>query len=255
MKTSLFCSNLGDALWVTPLVRHFPDLTVLMRKGDRRAEATAPIFDGIAKVELIDDPNETPKAWMQAHVTQRILVAQGLSGPSIPFIKLTQDEIDWAKKELATFVNPIVFINGNSANGKSNPRAEYVRPPVAALQELVNHYKTKGFTPLQFGPSPTFYDQDAFEPLEGCIPIRGLPIRKLAASYHVIGKMVSGDTGDYHLMLAAGGHATVLVPPHSDSFGYRYWDLLYDSTCWGDETPRVEYILHKDWERAKEAYQ
>ncbi len=253
-SVDIFCSNLGDALWVTPLARYLPNLTVRIRKGDRRAEATAPIFENLCKVELVDSPNETLKVPGYGHVTQRIIGAWGFEGQrSIPEIRLTEGELAWARSYLNAYKNPIVFINGSSAASLS-PRAAYVRPPVAALQALVDHYKTKGFTPIQFGVSAGFYDVDTFEPLNGTVVIRGLSVRQLAACYAIIGKYIGGDTGDYHLVLAVGGHATCLVPQHSDGFGYRHWDLLYDDICWGAEEPRVQYLLHSQWELAKEIY-
>lgn len=250
MITADLCgANLGDALWLTPLAKRC-DLTVRMCAGDKRSALTAPIFDGLAKVEFVDRPGDTLKTQSRKHVTQCILEAYGFSGSSIPEVKLTPGEIDWAKGYLSAYPKPLAFVNGNSANG-TNPRAEYVRPPVAALNALVAHYTGRGYTCLQFGPAADFYDKDMFEPLIGTVAIRGLNVRQLAACYHVIGKLISGDTGDYHLMLAVKGVTVTLVPHHSDSFGYRHYDLLYDSDCWGPETPRCAYLHHSDWELAK----
>ncbi len=88
---------------------------------------------------------------------------------------------------------------------------------------------------------------DIVEPIDGIMQVRGLSVRQLAAVYHIIGKLISPDTGDYHLMLAVGGKAVCLAPAHSDQFGYRHWDLHYDALCWGEERPRVRYIQHDDY--------
>ena len=44
-----------------------------------------------------------------------------------------------------------------------------------------------------------------------------------------------------------GGKVACLTPPPSDIYGYHHWDLHLDATCWGDERPRVRYVLHDDW--------
>ena len=77
--------------------------------------------------------------------------------------------------------------------------------------------------------------------------MRGLTVRQLAAFYHVIGKLVTGDSGDYHLMLGVGGKVACLIPPNNPQMGYLHWDLLYSPVCWGGEKARVRYCMHEDW--------
>lgn len=246
--------NLGDTLWVTPLTRYIPDLTVQMLAHDARSRATAPILEGLpCAVEWVERTTETPKAPIRAHVTQQILAAYGHGGkPSIPRVVLKAAEIEWAIEYLASqgvkdLRRAVAVTAHNSGSGDpTNHRAHYVRPPAAVMQALVGFWRQGGRnTVVQFGPAPTYHDKDPFEALPGAVVIRGLSVRQLAACYHVIGRFIGGDSGDYHLMLAVGGKAACLVPPHSDPMGYRHWDLLYDQACWGDERPRVMYALHE----------
>lgn len=246
--------NLGDTLWVTPLARYIPDLTVQMLAHDARSRATAPILEGICPVEFTNTTWETPKDHTkQVHVTQQILAAYGHGGkPSIPKVVFKGEEVLWALSYLKTLgvnVNKAVaFTNHNSGSGDpTNHRAHYVRPPSDIIKTLARFWKAAGYDVVQFGPAPTYHDKDPFDPIPDAIQIRGLTVRQLAACYHVIDNFIGGDSGDYHLMLATGGRAAVLVPPHSDQWGYRHWDLLYDKTCWGEEKPRVKYSLHQDW--------
>lgn len=253
IRASIFGGNLGDTLWVTPLSRYFPDneLIVQMRGPDAKARATAPILEGLAlKVEWVDSPSDTPRAPVKAHITQQILTYYGLGGkPSIPRIVLRAEEIMWAMEHLRPYGNKMVaIINHNSASADpTNHRAHYVRGNPEAMRMLARFWMGAGYNVLQFGPAPSYYTNDPFIPIKEATWIRGLSVRELAACYHIIGKLISGDTGDYHLMLAVGGRAAVLVPPHSDAMGYRHWDLLYDQVCWGDERPRVRYALHSDY--------
>ena len=245
--------NLGDTLWVTPLTCYVPDLVVQMLGGDARSRATAPILECLCPVEFVDRTTETPKAPIRAHVTQQILTAYGHGGkPSIPCVILKAAEVLWAVnylKDLGYRPGDIAITNHNSGSGDpTNLRAHYVRPPTEVMNTLAKFWLRGGTHKVfQFGPSPMYHDRDPFEALPGTVVVRGLSVRELAACYHVIGRLISGDTGDYHLMLAVGGKAACLVPPHSDQMGYRYWDLHYDSICWGGERPGVRYALHNDW--------
>lgn len=253
---SIWGCNLGDTLWVTPLTRYLPDLVVQMLAHDVRSRATAPILEGLpCEVQFVEKTTETPKASIRAHVTQQILAAYGHVGkPSVPRVILKADEVRWAFEFLHSMgvsrsSRAIAVTNHNSGSGDpTNHRAHYVRPPSEVMRALVGFWRQGGRnTVVQFGPAPTYHDKDPFESLPGVTVIRGLSVRQLAACYHVIGRFIGGDSGDYHLMLAVGGKAACLVPQHSDPMGYRHWDLLYDKVCWGEERPRVRYALHGDY--------
>ena len=250
-KVSFGGGNLGDMLWLTPLARHVPDLTVQLRKGDKRALAVSPIFDGLCNVEFVDNPQDPNKSKLDVHTTQKILYAYGLlDRNAIPAIKLKEEEITWAKERLKDYPNPIAIINNNSGtNDITNYRAKYVCPPHQYIQEIADFYKANGRTVLQFGPSADYYDRDPFVPIYGAVEIRGLTVRQLAACYHVIGEMISGDTGDYHLMLAVGGKCITLVPHENFQLGYIYSDLLYGYAAddWKGEPVRVMYLNHEDY--------
>jgi hypothetical protein len=250
---SVYGGNLGDTLWLTPLAR-YEDLTVWMRGDDTKARSVAPILDGVCSVVLKPNPPETLKAPIRAHVTQQILAAYGHGGkPSIPRVILRPDEVQWAVdyvKGVTGGHSSKIVAMVNHCSGSADPtnyRAAYVRGNPAVFESLARFWKGAGYKVLQFGPAPGFYTPDVFTPIEGAIPVRGLSVRQLAAVYHVIGKLISLDTGDRWLMLAVGGKVACLVPPHSDQMGYRHWDLLLDATCWGDERSREGYALHHDW--------
>ncbi len=252
---SVYGGNLGDTLWVTPLARYEPDLTVWMRGDDAKACSVAPILDGLCKVRLEPNPPETRKAPIRAHVTQQILAAYSdhVGKPSIPRVLLKAEEVAWAVdyvKGITGGHSHKVVALVNHCSGSADPtnyRAHYVRGNPAAFESIARFWRGAGYKVLQFGPAPGFYTPDVFTPIEGTIPVRGLNVRQLAAVYHIVGKLIGVDSGDYHLMLAVGGKVACLIPPHSDQFGYRHWDLHYDSVCWGNERPRVRYIPHDQW--------
>jgi hypothetical protein len=258
IKVPVFGGNLGDFLWVTPLSKHFPDMVVQVLANDKKSQLTAPIFDGICKVEFVQTTTPTPRDnSVSIHITQRILSAYDKKGKSIPYVKITEEEKEWAKNFLISkninINRCMAFINHNSGSGdETNTRGKYVRPDPKIIKDLAAFWAEKNNVSIvQFGPDPKFYEKDPFDPIPNAVHIRGLNIRQLAACYSLIGRMVSGDTGDYHLMLAVGGKVFCLVPPHSDEYGYKHWDLLYNDNCWDGEDPRVLYCLHENWEFLK----
>lgn len=256
---SIYGANLGDTLWVTPLARYVPDLVVWMRMNDTKAERTSAILQYTCARVIQADPPETRKAPIKGHVTQQILTAYGHGGkPSIPKITFGPGELEWAIDYLRktvggkTPMNKVIGMVTHTSGWRdpSNQRAQYVRGASEMYSKVAAFWRGAGYTILQFGPDPDFYSTDIVEPLEGAVLVRGLSVRQLAAVYHVVGRLISPDTGDYHLMLAVGGKVACLTPPHSSQLGYLHWDLHYDSVCWGDEAPRVRYILHEDYTNA-----
>lgn len=237
--------SLGDALWLTPAICELKNKNcnvVVQMHDTEQCRWTSPIFKNLCEVQFVSSPPERLYITNhdETHSAQRVLNELKLSNINcIPKIILDRDEIDWAKNLINDYPNPIVFINDNS--GTSDPtnfRAKYVKPPEALIQENVDIFLKSGHTPLQFGN----IDDKKFSPLNNTVKIRGLNVRQLAACYYLIRQMISGDTGDYHLMLAANGFCLVYVPNESNMFGYKYTDLHYVPALWKNENVRVRYI-------------
>jgi hypothetical protein len=233
--------SLGDALLLTAPMKIHNDITVQMGKDQQSREVSA-IYNGIANVEFVDRPIKELYHINNdlTHHAQRLLNQLKITEVNcIPKILVTKDEKDWAQEFLKDYKNPLVVINDNSGcHDKNNPRASYVRPPVVLMQQVANDYLKQGFELLQFGRK----EDDRFTPLENTKKIRGLTIRQLAACYSVIGNILTGDTGDYHLMLSVGGSAVVLCPLESVPMGYLYHELHYKPALWKDEKVRVQYV-------------
>lgn len=239
------CANLGDNLWITPLFKNGVKGSVTF-SDTPRTRSIARIFDGLADVDFVPLVENVQKSADETHEAQRILNCWDRTDVNcIPEIKITKEEIEGAQAFLSPYKNPIVVIADNS--GSSDPknyRASVVRPPIPYMQYLCDQ-AAKRYTPLQFGLSPNYYGQGIsnFTKLNGTVEIRGLPLRQLAACYHVCGKYIGGDTGDYHLMLSVGGKAMVSIP--HECRGYQYRRLLYTEELWKGEPVRVKYFLHR----------
>lgn len=236
--------SLGDALWLTPIMKARKDIIVQMHP-DQQSRDVSVVYNGLAQVEFTDNPAE--KLYHinneQTHYAQKALNQLGITEVNcLPEILLTKEEIEWGREFLKQYEDKklLIILNDNSGHkDPTNIRARYVQPRASLMQQLVNNYIEKeGYTILQFGRK----EDDRFTPLDNTIKIRGLNIRQLAACYALIGQIISSDTGDYHLMLSVGGKALVLVPPESKELGYVYKELHYTPELFKGETVRARYI-------------
>lgn len=215
----------GDCLFISAVFRHRRGKVIL--HNDLQSREVATVFNGIAEVEFSDNPPERPDkdCKLPIHRAEKILRSVGIySRICAPYVKLTKDEIDWAKEFLKDFKDPVLVVNNNSGDfDPNNTRAHYVRPPVKVMQKIINNIIFEGRTPLQFG----LKDPAKFTKLDNAVHIQGLNIRQSLACCKVIGVYVGGDTGWEHAMLSVGGYCTTLIPNESKELGYIYSDLLY----------------------------
>jgi hypothetical protein len=239
--------SLGDILWMTSICRYVENVKLLLH-NDEQSKWVGKIFNNLCEVDYVDEPPDRPdniidtnkEPYLSSHRSRKILLSIGIENTvSVPLIKLTFDEIDWARNFLKDYSNPIVVINDNSGTwDKNNIRSLYVRPPINVMQNIIDKLINDKYTPLQFGR----IEDDKFTKLSKAVPIRGLSLRETAACYYIINKYIGGDTGDYHLMLSVGGNANVLIPNESINLGYIYNDLLYKPENFENSVNRVKYI-------------
>lgn len=244
-------SNLGDNLFITPLLNALKNPVVRLH-NDQNCQKIAPLFKYLAEVEFVDENHsfEVSKTKNGKHYTEQILEAHlGNCYKKIcpiPKIKLSDDELNWGKLFISKYKNPIIFINDNSGSwDPGNYRAHYVRPGVEQINSAAQFFLSNGYDILQFGLNEDHWQDTpvSFTPIPNAEIIRGLDVRQLASCYAAIGKMVGGDTGDYHLMLAVGGKTATIIPKESLPYGYIYSDLLYRQDMWRDNNYRVSYFL------------
>jgi len=236
--------GLGDCLFFTASFRNNNGKVIL--HDDEQSKEVSVVFDGIADVEFSLRPPNRPElnCYLPVHRARKIMISLGdESKYCIPFIKLTESEINWGRDFVRNFSNPVVIINNNSGDwDKTNYRAHYVRGNPANIQNLCDNLIKMNYTPLQFG----LKDENKFTKLIGAKYIQGLNIRETASCFYHIKKLIGTDSGLYHLMLSVGGKCLICVPEESKTFGYIYSDLLYSEECFEGEKVRVKYFKHED---------
>jgi hypothetical protein len=222
--------GLGDLLLLTPICTEFPGTVVQLPP---RAERFAPLFHYLARVELTHNPVCTPNVG-DGHFAMRKLRAVGRGGAScIPRMAFAQEEIDKARNFLARFENPVAVVVNCAPTWKHVREMDFAR-----WQEIIDRLGDR-HTLLQFGLSNNIHH------LRGVRPLLDLPVRDLACCFFVIGKYLGVDTGDMHLMLAAGGRVVALVPPSSPLYEHDQWH--YRPEYWGGQPPRIKYVLFDDY--------
>ena len=251
IKLGLNGGSLGDALFLTPAIHALNDKkqeVIVQMYDDSQCRAISTVFDGLCPVEFVSNPSKPLYHINQdkTHYTQRVLNELGLSEYScIPKISLDQKDIDWAREYLKDYKNPLAIVADNSGNfDPSNHRAKYVCPRQSLIQQQVYDWTKEGFTVLYLISG----NRKKFTQLYGSVLIAGLTIRQLAACYHVIGRLISGDTGNYHIALSVGAIALVLSPDESIKMGYLYDELHYKPELWKNEPIRCRYINYNTGE-------
>jgi len=230
-------SNLGDNLGYTALAVLTPCRVHMFDDSCNRC--ISPVFEGICDVvhdngsPTLGAPRSNDPTHIQLPFTQRHLYALGIfDRPAIPKMALKPEEIVKAKEFVAAYPNPCVI--------KCSPRACDVRtPPQEIMAAIVAANPDVSF--LNFGLSKNHAKHNFFNlTVPGITTFLDLPVREQAAIYHVVGRYVGPDTGDYHMMLAVGGKTDVLCPTSSPSYSYRFFH--YNELCWLGETPRARYF-------------
>jgi len=230
-------TNLGDTLGATCLFKKQKGKIVF--KDTPKGKNIASLFNDLAEVEFTklqieDYPDVNTLEPLPR--SQKLLNYFGISDVTcIPKIKISKNEQEWAREFLKDYKNPVAIVA--TTGDKNNYRK--IRPE--AFEELISG--NPQFTFLNFGITKKEFLQDKpnFQPIKHTIEILDLDIRKLAACYSVIKKYIGCDTGDYHLMLAVGGEANVLVPKSNFPI-YHYPLHHYTVDLWKNEPIRVNYM-------------
>ncbi len=204
----------------------------------------ATLYQGLAEVQFVAGPiPNTPETDEPVCFSQRILNAHGIRDASpIPFVEISEQEKRWARDLLAAqgFDDPsklIVWaptVGGARADLPGEHIANYRRLPWDRQQFLLDRARAAGRIHLRFGTRHTqthIYrnHDDRFPGLNTpCLP--DLALRQVAACYAVIGLYEGADTGDHHLMLAAGGYCRTHVPP--STWFYPHVKHHYGPDAW-----------------------
>ena len=102
--------NLSDNLFLTPLMKKFQDIEVEVADEEVNI-SRAQVFNNLANVQIkkaTEIIKTTPITRGKTHISQAILDYYGIEDINyLPFVKVTQEEIEWAKKFLEKFARAV----------------------------------------------------------------------------------------------------------------------------------------------------
>ncbi len=209
--------GLGDTLTITPLATVLGKKAVMLMPEKMRGLSF--IFNGLCQLRFTDNYPIFP--WLGGkHAAAQKLSAFGFHATSpIPAIKLRPEAIEKAKVLLQGFPSPVAFCPTCSRTW------EHVRQRPPLFWKPIIAELSKRYTVCQFG-------RLEYPLVEGAARMPFAEVETLAAMYHLIGNLVSVNTGDYHLMLAVGGRCVVVEPEPLPNGHAISWDY---------QTPRIVY--------------
>lgn len=241
------CSSvaLGDTLCLTPLC--FARKT-LVNLTPFHAPRLASLFDGIAEVKISGRVLPYNATKERNQFAQRILNYYNVSEVNcIPKILIFEKELEEARKILSKYKNPIIFNNYSVILKDSEKSAKHRRLPSEHEKAVLAILVKQEYDILRFRWKPEAAD-------ERINMIIGLDLRVQAACYSLINKYIGIDSGDYYLMLAAGGKAIIFVNNTDNSIPYYQEDWLFLKNLWKNEKVRVKYLKFNDFRAVENGF-
>jgi hypothetical protein len=244
--------NLCDNLFITPIFKAIKD-GVIEIHNEEIPILRSEVYKYLAKIDIKDKPClPCPKTNEPTHISQKMLNYLGIENVNyLPQFVLLEEDISWAKEFLKQYDNPLAVMPTNSCSwDKSNLFAQ-MRTFTPDINSFIKNTFSKDYTLIQFGVDSGFYKtmNARYDAIEGIVHIKNLSIRQLASCYHVIGKIISCDTGDPYLMTAVGGKVLEIAPMKSPHI-YKYWEYLYcDTSLWRGERVRSLYFDMSEYEK------
>lgn len=230
--------SFGDIISATTIFRSGRKGSLTLT-DEPRLRRIAPLFSNTCEIHFIPAVKQQLPLAGWGSMSKRILAGQGIVDYGIPEIIVSPENLSWAREWLKDKPKPIIINGVTGTNQSDHPLKNYRKIPRPIMEDIVKTLIQLGCTPLSFGV------KDNVEIFGNEISTPDLPIDKVAAIYVLAGKYVGCDTGDYHLMVAVGGKALVLVPPSAAHYDYRLHHYTYD--CFPEGIPRAGYIPFEDY--------
>lgn len=258
MKDIIFGSGnggIGDLLMVNPLMRQNPN-NVMQFYPNKRGISLSQLFMGICRIEFTDRMLSEPESKslfgdiskhspFENSALNFINIFGGDPSDIIPRIPIYQFDLDFAEEYLKRYENPIC-INAIVRDWQNldNYQSLYKMLPFKEWQKIVDFLIEKGYTPVQFGT------------IDGVCPIEkvkfdiGLSLREMMACIHKIGRIITLDSGQHNLGIAAGAKVICLRPYNNSALGYFGSNWHFDrDEYWINKERNVKYYYFDEIEK------
>lgn len=239
--------GLGDNLQITPLFKYFTNSTIEIIDNNYGRDIAA-VYEGLADIIFKERPILQEEAWKRYGDASKskplrngalnYLTIFGIEDEvsPIPQVKLNKKGLEWADYFLRPYFNPIALVTyGRGVAEPDDDHAKFRLLNPSHWQYLINEL-SKRHTLLHFSRGKSLLK------FKNCIEINFLNLWQLKHVFARIKKYLGVDTGSYHLMLAVGGIAHVLVPESSWDYQYYGPNWQYSPELWRKEQLcRVKY--------------
>lgn len=249
--------SVGDTFLFTSLCR-YTDVTYEIPVDSFCASDIASILQSVARIEYVDTPiteEESLQLYTRQygpvpplpmtrgiHSARRWLMRYGLDAPNaLPFAEPPMHEVEWARKWLVRYKNPIVFTP--IPGGMNNPndlmaRTKFVHPELwsTTLKRLSQDHDLLYFTA-----------RDNYIPFPYVKTLLGFPVAKIAAIMWLCRRHIGVENGLLHMAIAMGAKCRVGMPTVDGKSFYDACDYyIYAGNMWDTEPCRAFYHLFDD---------
>lgn len=249
--------GVGDTFLFTSVCR-YTDVTYEIPVDSFCGSDLGSILQSVARVEYVHDPitfEESMALYARQygpvpplpqvrglHAARAWLLRFGIDAANaLPHAEPPMHEVDWARKWLRRYHNPIVFtpIPGGLKNPSDRlAQTKYVPPEMwdATLTRLSRDHDLLYFTAL-----------DNHRPFPHVKTLLGFPVAKIAAIMWLCRKHLGVENGLLHLAIAMGATCRVGMPTVNGRSFYDDCDhYVYAGQMWNTEPCRAFYHLFED---------
>lgn len=218
--------GMGDTLSVTPIAKALGARAIM--RLPRRLERFAFLFEGLCPIEFTD-AYPVFRHVGGVHSGRVKLELFGLHRESsTPVINVPEERIKSGHQWLADYSKPVCFVPTCAAHW-----AHLRQRPPDFWEPILARFKDRTF--LQFG-------REDYLTVPGATRMPFVGLQDLSGIYAACGQYLGVDTGDAHLMIAAGGRITVAVPDAAHGYPPKEWQ---------HQDPRARYFnFNRPWDAA-----
>ena len=243
--------GIGDSLQITPVFKYFTD-GIIEVKDNEQGYKVGRLYEKMAKVIYLDNPITQEESFIKygdinkSHPLRNgalnYLTIYGIENKvsPIPWVVLADMEVEWAENYLKKYHNPVIVVTSTAASDRDSNGNHSRCMSRESWQDIINFYSSTGHQVIHIGsPNNKHSFDNVFREFD-------LNVRQAAACFKVVKKVITVDTGLYHLALAAGAYTKCLVPTFGwgDNYYFPNWSYtpnMFDNEC------LVEYYTFDDY--------
>jgi hypothetical protein len=243
----------GDTFLITPLFKN-NDNFILELNDSVRGREIADIFKGMTEIEFVEQVMPEYYYFEKFGVNQsspfihgckRYLEIFGIkTNDYIPYIKLTDEDKEFAKNFLKDFKSPITI--SPIAGGYENNNDFFALEKMLSIDDW--NFITEKLSPNH---DILFFSKSGLKSnnfnIKNTIKIFDMDIRKMCSIFNYCKLHIGIENGLLHAALASGSKTISFVEGFGWNTGWLFANYGYTKDMWINETCRSFYLLKSDF--------